>query len=55
MIGGVRRLLHRLAAPFRHGGADREVQEELAAHLAMAAEDYERQGCSRGGAGSLNG
>ena len=34
MSGGVRRLLRRLASPFGHRAADREVQDELATHLA---------------------
>jgi predicted permease len=40
----VRRFVARLLSPFRHRAADREVREEIAMHLSLAAAEYERQG-----------
>jgi predicted permease len=45
-LGALRRGLHRIAAFFRPDGLDRELREEMALHLELAADDYTRQGHS---------
>ncbi|HEY4362661.1 MAG TPA: ABC transporter permease [Bryobacteraceae bacterium] len=40
----MRRSLSRLVNLFRRGGAERELAREIQAHLALLAEDFERQG-----------
>ncbi len=45
-MSGLRRTWCRVLALFGHGAADRDVQDELASHLALAADDYERRGAS---------
>jgi predicted permease len=45
-IGAVRRGVHRIIAFFRPRALDRELREEIALHLDMAADDYTRRGYS---------
>jgi predicted permease len=45
-VGAVRRGVHRVVAFFRPRTLDRELREELALHLDMAADDYIRRGFS---------
>ena len=45
-IGAVRRGIHRVVAFFRPRALDRELREEMALHLELAADDYTQQGFS---------
>lgn len=40
----LRVLAHRVAAPFRRAGAERDLDDEIETHIALVAADYERQG-----------
>jgi hypothetical protein len=44
----VRRLLLRLWNVVRSGAAERELEREIAAHLALLEEEFRRQGMSAG-------
>lgn len=45
-MSGVRRTWQRLRALLAHRQADRELEEEMASHLALAAEEHQEQGLS---------
>jgi putative ABC transport system permease protein len=46
VLGALRRGLHRVGAFFRPNEHDRELREEMALHLELAADDYTQQGFS---------